>query len=820
VATYLLTWNPDRWSWPEDDIEGAIAALDGGRSFRMDWSTGNTKSTQPGDRFYLMRLGPEPRGIFASGIIVSENRETSHWDEAKAREGKTSRMASLDFIELIMTPLGQEKLRQAAPGVEWSPQSSGIKIPPESVLEIEKLWQTHLHEQGVPLRLVNDVEQARLSLRLFWQQMQAGHEVVKERAERVHKFVYDPEQDGFSPQWWCGYRGLSVETFEVLMDLNKGLGKDFARPFSRASALNKIEKLLKTESVPDGELCAKLAASFASAFDPDPFANRDKEKISFLRFSRRSDASGDGLQGVSDGIETTMSTELPLNRILYGPPGTGKTYRTRELSLEICGVDATDAATAQEEYKKLIEAGRIRFVTFHQSFSYEDFVEGIRPELGDGGSQLTYAPHDGVFKEICNRAASRAAGDQVYEFDEKNIQFWKMSLGNTQNAEDAPIYQSCIEEGRIKLGYGGPIDFSGCENLDDVRTSLRDKYPTETDWAAVSVNTLKNKMRVGDIVIVSDGKYKFRAIGRVSGEYQHSGEDDYSQVRPVQWLRTFEPSQSREALFEKQLSQRTLYEIQRKDLKVDILRDLLRVGPSGEAGPCVLILDEINRANISKVLGELITLLEKDKRLAGENEKRVTLPYSRELFGVPPNLYILGTMNTADRSIAFLDVALRRRFEFIEVAPDYEILRQRVGEVSGVDIADLLHVLNKRVAYLFDADHSIGHSYFLDIESLEDLKKIFLTKVIPLLQEYFYGDWEKLSLILGCKADPDSGQSANASPIISARRETAAAVFGAGDVDLDDCLQFEINPDFRCASGENLRAFFELAFKQNVAPPA
>jgi hypothetical protein len=287
VATYLLTWNPDRWSWPEDDIEGAIAALDGGRSFRMDWSTGNTKSTQPGDRFYLMRLGPEPRGIFASGIIVSENRETSHWDEAKAREGKTSRMASLDFIELIMTPLGQEKLRQAAPGVEWSPQSSGIKIPPESVLEIEKLWQTHLHEQGVPLRLVNDVEQARLSLRLFWQQMQAGHEVVKEQAWHVEKFVYEAERDGFSPQWWCGYRGMTVETCEALAMAEKETREERPiRSFQKGRGSERLKNLLQASSQQDEELVRKLAENFERTFPKKKKwfdTRRLNKKLSFLR---------------------------------------------------------------------------------------------------------------------------------------------------------------------------------------------------------------------------------------------------------------------------------------------------------------------------------------------------------------------------------------------------------------------------------------------------------------------------------------------------------------------------------------------------------
>ncbi|WP_237698658.1 AAA family ATPase [Pyrococcus yayanosii] len=160
-----------------------------------------------------------------------------------------------------------------------------------------------------------------------------------------------------------------------------------------------------------------------------------------------------------------------------------------------------------------------------------------------------------------------------------------------------------------------------------------------------------------------------------------------------------------------------------------------------------LIIDKINRGNISKIFGELITLLENDKRIGEEHEIIVTLPYSGEPFAVPPNLYIIGTMNTADRSIALLDVALRRRFAFLEIEPRPEKLKDK--SIEGINLKELLEKLNLKIEAIKDRDHRIGHSYFLKVEKLEDLHFVWYYEIIPLLMEYFYNDWEALAWILG-----------------------------------------------------------------------
>lgn len=274
----------------------------------------------------------------------------------------------------------------------------------------------------------------------------------------------------------------------------------------------------------------------------------------------------------------------PLNQILYGPPGTGKTYSTIDMVLEILDVETLGKSRAElkAQFDEFRQNGQIEFVTFHQSFSYEEFVEGIKPVV-NSLQNMTYKVQNGIFKESCERA-----------------------LENSQK-------------------------------------------------------------------------------------------------------------------------------------------------------PYILIIDEINRGNISKILGELITLIEPSKRIGASNEEKargigneslkVTLPYSNETFGVPSNLYIIGTMNTADRSIALLDTALRRRFEFVEMMPDCEH-KEISTDCESVNLRKLLKAMNERIEFLLDREHTIGHSFFIKVNSLSELQQVFKNKIIPLLQEYFYDDYKKIQAVL------------------------------------------------------------------------
>lgn len=244
-----------------------------------------------------------------------------------------------------------------------------------------------------------------------------------------------------------------------------------------------------------------------------------------------------------------------------------------------------------------------------------------------------------------------------------------------------------------------------------------------------------------------------RAFGTIASDYFFEADaEHHPHRRRVEWLWRDDQGTERARFYPNGFRQHTVYKLNGALVEWDGLEQVVfgvdRSIPAEGARPHVLIIDEINRANISKVFGELITLLEPDKRLRAENEIRLTLAYSKRLFGVPSNLHILGTMNTADRSIALLDTALRRRFTFREMMPDASILKD-AGQKCGIDLPRLLATINERIEYLYDREHQIGHAYFTACSSQADVDEVMRHKVIPLLAEYFFEDWAKIAAVLG-----------------------------------------------------------------------
>lgn len=460
------------------------------------------------------------------------------------------------------------------------------------------------------------------------------------------------------------------------------------------------------------------------------------------------------------------------NLILYGPPGTGKTYQTVWEAVRLClGQESADALRGpnnrpklMEQFKRLIDDGRIEFVTFHQSMSYEEFVEGLRPSItsddGESGSDagnsggFRLKPHDGVFKRVSERARLDVSETDELRRLDRSRRIFKISLGRRSSEEER--IQFGLQNNLIHLGWASTIDWSDerYESWQEIRKKLEEVEGTDVSphsGELVCTYSFRVDLEVGDYVIVSDGRDRFRAVGKVTGEYFYNNEPKFHpHRRKVEWLWKNDAGSDRSIFYPKPFRQHSCYRLDEEAVDWDALEGVALGQKAKEADVSardfVLIIDEINRANISKVLGELITVLEPDKRLGMENELRVTLPYSKKSFGVPSNLHIIGTMNTADRSIALLDTALRRRFKFKELMPDPMVLAQNVG---GINLRKLLSKINDRVEYLFDREHQIGHAYFTGCQSRDDVEDVMRHKVIPLLAEYFYEDWSKVAAVLG-----------------------------------------------------------------------
>lgn len=471
----------------------------------------------------------------------------------------------------------------------------------------------------------------------------------------------------------------------------------------------------------------------------------------------------------------------PTNLILYGPPGTGKTYASAAEAVRLCdNLSPADPLLQPQQrpalmarYNELREAKRIEFVTFHQSYGYEEFVEGLRPVQeasaeGEMRAGFSLQPTPGIFKTICRRAeASKGPTPRAIELGGRRV--FKMSIGEAANPDDDYLFEEALESGRILLGWGDSIDWSDARfaSRQAMIDAWRPHNPPDRRLTASSGYiqypfTLRNRVRERDLIVVSKGNRYFRAIGEVVGPYEYQPRDDgYANQRKVRWLWSDRRGVPVEEIYAQNFVMGSLYELRQEDLNQAALARYLTSGAQvadSAPEPFVLIIDEINRANISKVFGELITLIEPSKRLDAPSRPNpealsVQLPFSNEIFGVPANLHIVGTMNTADRSIALLDTALRRRFRFRELLPEPALL----GTVDGIDVAKVLANLNERIEYLFDRDHQIGHAFFLKAHTREALDEVMRDEVIPLLAEYFHEDWERIWVVLDEPEASDDG---------------------------------------------------------------
>ena len=505
------------------------------------------------------------------------------------------------------------------------------------------------------------------------------------------------------------------------------------------------------------------------------------------------------LSGVSlyvTGEEETMNTvtDVGLNTILYGPPGTGKTYHTVIYAVAIIENKELDAVKAEayqdvlDRYNEYKAQGRIEFTTFHQSYGYEEFIEGIRPTVIDESDEtesgnIQYSVQPGVFMKFCEKADCPISVHARFEDlgIPETATVWKVSLYGTGDNE---IRTECMQNDHIRIGW------------DQYGKDITDETDFSVDGGRVVLNAFINKMQIGDIVFSCYSASTIDAIGIVTGEYEwHDKYEKLKRVRKVNWI----VKGIRENILAlnggRSMTLASVYRLSNIAMS-DVFKVINKYQPIASGlethkDNFVFIIDEINRGNISKIFGELITLIEESKRVGKEEGMKTLLPYSMKPFGVPENVYIIGTMNTADRSIATIDTALRRRFEFKEMLPDPEVVAKI--SVGNLSIKELLAQMNRRIAVLYDREHTIGHAYFMPLakdNSMEKLAEIFKNKVIPLLQEYFYEDYEKIRLVLA-----DNQKETENDRFIKRTAIKHNELFGSVDVNIDEGYTYEINED-------------------------
>jgi len=410
----------------------------------------------------------------------------------------------------------------------------------------------------------------------------------------------------------------------------------------------------------------------------------------------------------------SSQNQFPLNQILYGPPGTGKTWNTVNRAVEIIdGAAPPDRDECKARFDALRALGQIEFVTFHQSFGYEEFIEGLRPLLDeDGEGAARYEIRDGLLKELALRAIGAGLEKTVSgrpTFDE----LWSELLATIENSADYRV-AGLSNESAYSLSVTSRGNLQGINTKSDKGTLYScPRRHAETVWNALRDAPKITSTQVHQLI----GNSHTNLIGAV-----------------VEELKGF---------ISQQLSgKRETNSILAPDAALSFLKGSSDYRAAFPLAPrFVLIVDEINRGNISKILGELITLLEDDKRLGGANELRVKLPISGDSFALPPNLFLLGTMNTADKSLALLDIALRRRFDFEEMPPRAELFPDFARET--------LQTLNLRIEAALDREHRLGHAFFIGCEGEDEFGQVFRAKIIPLLQEFFFNDWETLRAVLG-----------------------------------------------------------------------
>lgn len=506
------------------------------------------------------------------------------------------------------------------------------------------------------------------------------------------------------------------------------------------------------------------------------FADYNSAVKKYIEFKK---GKGETMPTTSNEIQKKQAN-FPLNQILYGPPGTGKTYRLSKImdnftqNLNVKSNDDTDAlyemlkienytwfqvaaAILYDAAISNINSGWVKLnndIVNHTLFKLKSIKSNSKkPNQTISTVLLSHTKMDCKYVNI-----KRKDPPFIFEKNEKSEWCVDTKILNDECPEAIDLYEKYkeIKDKKVGTSYTKEnfkfITFHQSYGYEEFVEGIKPVFDDENEVGDITYEISKGIFYqcCENALLLSDYKGKLR---------------DFCDL----------PKDERQKFFNENTPKYAIF------------------------------IDEINRGNISKIFGELITLIEPSKRLGADNEIMVELPYSKEKFGVPSNLYIIGTMNTADRSIALMDTALRRRFEFVEMMPEYDALNETI--IEGINVGEMLKTINERIEYLYDRDHTIGHAYFIDVSDLKTLANVFKNKILPLLQEYFYDDWEKIRLVLG-----DSQKNEDCQFITKEERK-ASDLFGKSIDDIEDKMLYKINK----TAFDNPQSYIEI-YKNATKP--
>ncbi|MFA0531598.1 McrB family protein [Vibrio breoganii] len=759
MSVYLLTWNPKHFSTGGEGSKSGTLEYTHGQEVR--WSC---HSQQPniGDTVYLIRVGIEPRGIVAKGVVSKESYLAEHWSDASKQK------RYIDFkLEGLRSNCEQGLLpmmllQGAMPDQKWSPQTSGIEIRQEYCETLSEFWDRgngqHSVEQFFQWYLANEFNPNGWYKR-YAETCELANQLRNEKEitqEDVKKLWYDASNgiagvgQGFmyKKEFESNWEYLQTLTRTIIAQPTESTYRDVTDGWKQigsfkrvlwgvihrvfAAAPEQYTSIVAPDYIKEVFSCLKQQFQIdvkrqptwlgdnirllecTHKFLPKDIDAQTRNILLWSLYEWKANSKNEDAEELDQVRDNEANYEVSqpminyvaksLNQILYGPPGTGKTYHTIEAAVKAAepefyyGLQINSSNGATQEQRTQLQA-KFKELSDSKRIRFVTFHQSYGyEEFVEGLSatsidgQISYEVKSGIFKDICEQA-SRGV-EQSNDPLEIAIENLKAEL-----EEGASLSLSTQRGKKFDVQYHGNTTFRAFPH-ETAHEDLGNGYP-------VSIASIRKLYSGADAKEFYNPSYVKAILNYLITKYKLP---------------------------------------QKPTAQPDSLKNF------------VLVIDEINRGNISKVFGELITLVEDSKR-SGEGQAEaieVVLPHSGEKFSVPNNLHIIGTMNTADRSLAMMDTALRRRFDFVEMMPKPELLKGTA--VKGIDLEQLLSVLNQRIEILYDREHTLGHAFFMPVKALVDageqgeafnaLVSVFKNKIIPLLEEYFFEDWSKIRLVL------------------------------------------------------------------------